>query len=89
MDENLKTRNDLSTQRMDQIAHAIAEHFLLEHFKLMPNGEYRRRLGQAAQQYDGDITPEELHQFIVGKTPKMIGRMFGWSRCGITGSHGH
>jgi|GEM_PF-2928541 len=89
MADPLKTRNDLSTERMDEIAHAIAEHFLLENFRLMSNHEYRRRLGQAAKQYRGDITAEELHQFIVGKTPTIIGRMFGWSRCGLTGSHGH
>lgn len=89
MDDNLKTKNDLSPERMNVIAHAIAEHFLQEQFRLMPNGDYRRRLGQAVKQYDNGITAEELHQFIVGKTPKLIGRMFGWSRCDVRGSHGH
>ena len=74
----------MEEEKDNAIAHAIAEHFLRENFRLTSGGEYRRRLGQTAE--TTGIPADELHQFILGKLPKIIGNMFGWDQCGITGS---
>lgn len=83
MDKHLKAESSLSEERKNQIAHAVAEYYLCENFHFMSNGDYRRKLGNAAQTFKA--TSEELHEFILSKFPQLIGEMFGWDGCSLTG----
>jgi hypothetical protein len=80
------TSSSLSDERNNVIAHALAEKLIGDAFRLDSESDYRRKLGQAAADLGHDITADELHQFILNKLPKRLGRMFGWRQCGITGS---
>lgn len=80
---NLSGKNSLSKDRSDQIAHALVENVLRKEFGLVGNGEYKTRLGNMATKLGDDIKPDELHQFILGKLPKLMGSMFGVRECGI------
>jgi hypothetical protein len=88
MADQLQHGSSLSQERKDAIANAIADGFVQDHFRFMPNGEYRRRLGEVAQKLGNEITANELHQFFLSKLPSAFTKMFGWDTCGITGSTG-
>lgn len=81
--KELPTKSSLTRERSNEIAQTIAESYVFQNFRVTDGGEYRRRLGQAAQ--ETDISVDELHQFLLDKLPKAFGKMFGWSECSITG----
>jgi hypothetical protein len=76
----------LTPDRSDEIAQAIAAYFISQNFRFMPENEYRRRIGQMPKQLGNGITKEELHQYILDQLPKILGTMFGWKSCTITGT---
>ena len=82
-----KTDCSLSEEEKNRVAHLIAEHFLQENFRIVSEGDYRRKLGNIAQMFpEGTLTEEQLHQFLLYKLSKLVGGMFGWTKCDIIGT---
>jgi hypothetical protein len=87
MAQTHKTESSLTSERSNVIAQLIAEGSLVENFKLLSPSDYRRRIGNLAQALGHDIKAEEVHEFVLSKLPKLLGNMFGWEKCGITGAN--
>ena len=73
----------LTTERKNEIAQAIAEHFVTTHFRLLSNGDCRRQFGETASKLGREITEDEVASFIQSVLSKSLAEMFGMSGCGI------
>jgi hypothetical protein len=83
----LSTEKGLTEEQEDRIARILADHFIVQQFPMpMSNADYRRKLGNLASQLKG-VTVEGLHQYLLTALPTQLGRMFGWSECGLSGSN--
>lgn len=82
---DLTQKSEISEEQKNAIAHAIAEVFLSQSFRLMSPGDYKSKLGALQSRLrDRSITGEDLHAFVLDKLSKLLGNMFESSSCSIT-----
>ena len=77
--------DQLTKERKHEIGYLLFKHKVQEErFPIRSHDEMRRQLGVLSKEVG--IPAEELEQFILELLPDLIGNMFGWSSCSITGT---